>query len=226
MEELEVSGKTVDEAVNKALEQLGLEREQVEVEVLNEGRTGLWGLRSEEARVRVKPQQSALGGLEGQEQEVVEMAQEILKNLFSLMDIEASIEIRELSPSQRSVTSSPVVLDIQGEDLGILIGRRGDTLASLQYVVNMILGRKRRLRTTVAVDVEGYRRRREEALKGLALRMAERVRVTGHSVTLEPMPANERRLVHLALQEYPDIMTQSLGEGEGRKVAILLKRDK
>lgn len=221
MDELEVSAKTVDEAVQEALKQLRLERGEVEVEVLNEGRVGLWGLGAEEARVRVRPLKKAV-----EEQEVVEMARDTLEKLLSLMKIQASVEIKELPPTQQNSTSSPVVLDIRGEDLGVLIGRRGDTLASLQYLVNLILGRRRHLRTTVMVDVEGYKRRREEALKGLALRMAERVRATGHSVTLEPMPANERRLVHLALQEYPDIVTQSLGEGEDRKVTILLKRER
>ena len=221
MEELEVSAKTVDEAVQQALKQLGLGRDQVEVRVLNEGRTGIWGLGAEEARVRVCPLTKAPEG-----QEVVAMARDILENLLSLMKVEASIEVQAVPPAQRDSTPSPAILDIQGEDLGLLIGRRGDTLASLQYLVNYILGRKRHLKSTMTVDVEGYRRRREEALKGLALRMAERVRSTGQSVTLEPMPANERRIVHLALQNYPDILTQSVGEGESRKVAILLKREK
>jgi spoIIIJ-associated protein len=116
------------------------------------------------------------------------------------------------------------VLDVSGDDLGLLIGRRGQTLASLQYLVNLIVSRKLQSRASFGVDVEGYRRRREDSLKGLALRMADRVKTTGQSVTLEPMPANERRIVHLTLAGDPKVITVSIGEGEGRKVAITPRR--
>jgi spoIIIJ-associated protein len=116
------------------------------------------------------------------------------------------------------------VLDVRGEDLGILIGRRGDTLANLQYIVNLIVSRRTKARAAFAVDVEGYRRRREEGLERLALRMAERVRRTGETVTLEPMPPSERRIVHLALAEDSSVVTSSMGEGEARKVSIAPRR--
>jgi spoIIIJ-associated protein len=116
------------------------------------------------------------------------------------------------------------VFDISGDDLGLLIGRRGATLASLQYLLNLIVGRRFRGHGPFAVDVEGYRRRREKSLVSLAYRMAERVRDTGRSVTLEPMPANERRIVHLALAKDPTVSTVSVGEGESRKVSIRVRR--
>jgi len=116
------------------------------------------------------------------------------------------------------------VLDVHGDDLGILIGRKGSTLASLQYLVNLIVHRRFKESAPFHLDVEEYRRRREEALRALAFRMAKRVRDTGRSVTLEPMPANERRIVHLALAQDPTVGTASVGEGESRKVAISLRR--
>jgi spoIIIJ-associated protein len=112
------------------------------------------------------------------------------------------------------------VLDVSGEDLGLLIGRRGDTLAALQYILNLMIRRRLHSRLTFGIDVEGYRRRREATLNGLARRMADRVRATGQSLTLEPMPPAERRIVHLALADDPDVLTISMGEGDARKVAI------
>jgi spoIIIJ-associated protein len=118
-----------------------------------------------------------------------------------------------------------ISLDIVGEDLGILIGRRGETLSSLQYVVNLIASRHFKTRVRVVVDVEGYRQRRHESLRSLARRFADQVKSTGRSVTLEPMPASERRIIHLELRDNPHVTTQSIGEGESRKVAILAKEN-
>lgn len=146
------------------------------------------------------------------------MARETLQTMLGHMGISAAIEVRE--PPQTGEGAPAVSLDITGDDLGILIGRRGETLASLQYVLNLVVSRQLKAHAGISVDVEGYKERRAEALKSLALRMAERVRETGRSVTLEPMPANERRLVHLALKDEPGVSTFSMGEGESRKVSI------
>lgn len=218
MGDVEASGRSVEEAVEKALQQLGLEREQVEVEVLSQGRAGILGFGGEEARVRVRP--VAEMGVEGD----TEMAVEVLEKLLSLMSIEASVTVRAPETPGDGVGLVKAVLDVRGDELGILIGRRGDTMGALQYLVNLIVSRRMKTRTAFAVDVEGYRRRREDALKRLALRMAEQVRATGTSVTLEPMPPNERRIVHLALARDPTVITSSVGEGESRKVAIALRR--
>jgi spoIIIJ-associated protein len=117
-------------------------------------------------------------------------------------------------------TGSPVVIDVMGDDLGLLIGRHGDTLASLQYLVNAIVGRRVNRWCKVIVDVEHYRMRREETLRALANRQATRVRQSHHEIMLEPMPANERRVVHMTLQNSPWVVTNSVGEEPNRCVVI------
>ncbi len=216
---VEASGKTVDEAVENALGELGLERHEVTVKVLSEGRGGLFGIGGEPARVRVGPVSFEQPG--GDE---VGFAKETLETMLRLMAVEASVTVRAPETPGDGVGLTKAVLDVEGEDLGVLIGRRGSTLGSLQYMVNLIVSRKYQNHAPFAVDVEGYRRRREESLRALAFRMADRVRETGRSVTLEPMPANERRIVHLALAKDPTVGTSSVGEGESRKVAISVRR--
>ncbi|HKZ50256.1 MAG TPA: RNA-binding cell elongation regulator Jag/EloR [Dehalococcoidia bacterium] len=209
-EEIEVSAKTVEEGVAKALRQLGLDRSQVEVEVLAVGRPGLLGLGGESARVIVRPL--------AEDRSPADSAAQMLMEVLSLMGVEARVTARP--PQSPGESQMSCVLDIRGDDMAILIGRRGETLGSLQYLVNLIISRRFKRRVLIGVDVEGYRHRREENLQSLALRMAERVRATGQSVTLEPMPASERRIVHLALMEQSDVITQSIGEGDHRKVVI------
>ena len=143
---------------------------------------------------------------------------EVLEELLDIMKIPASIRISQPPPGLGP--PPPIALDIKGQDLGILIGRQGQTLASLQYLVNVIVALKLKAQAPIWVDVEGYKKRRYENLRTLANRMAEQVEKTGQPVTLEPMPAHERRIVHLALADHPDITTQSTGEGPARKVVI------
>jgi len=150
----------------------------------------------------------------------IAVAVAVLENLLRLMYVDADVESRAPETAGDGVGMIEAVLDVSGDDLGILIGRRGSTLASLQYILNLIVGKQVGHRVSYGVDVDGYRRRREEALVSLARRMADRVRGTGRSVTLEPMPPNERRIVHITLAEDPEVMTVSIGEGEARKVAI------
>jgi spoIIIJ-associated protein len=218
MESLEVSGKTVEEAVDLALEQLGLSIDEVEVTVLKKGKPGFLGLGAEEATVRVTPLQS------GQEEDQVALlAKKTVEELVRLMKLEAKVE--PTSPLQATTPETKsIALEIKGQDLGILIGRRGETLAALQYIVRLIVARQQKARVPVAIDVEGYKQRRYHILRDLALRLAQKVKATGRSTTLEPMPADERRVIHLALSVNPDVTTQSIGEGEVRKVAILPRR--
>ena len=221
MEDVEASGKTVDEAIAKALQQLGLDRSQVEVEIISEGRTGLFGLGGENARVLVKP----LGAEQVPvESSTIQMAVQLLRRLLELMDIDADVTARAPETPGDGLGRASAVLDVNGEDLGVLIGRRGSTLAALQYMVNHMVSRQLKSKALVSVDVERYKRRREEALIGLAQRLADKVKASGRTITLEPMPANERRIVHLALASDPQVVTVSLGEGETRKVLISLKR--
>jgi spoIIIJ-associated protein len=226
VESVDGSGKTVEEAIEKVLGELGLERSQVDVEVIREGRSGILGIGGEEARVVVTPKEEGApsrGAVEAEHEmteEDVALGVEVLEKLLSLMEVDASVRVREPeTPGDGSVVVRRV-LDISGDDLGILIGRRGETVASLQYLVNLIVGRRLKAKAGFGVDVAGYRRRREESLKSLALHMAERVRTTKQVMTLEPMPPNERRIVHLALAEDATVITESMGEGENRKVVI------
>ncbi len=226
MASVDASGKTVEEAIEKALGELGLERTQVDVEVVKEGRSGILGIGGEEARVVVTPKgenASPRSPAEAEHEvtdEDIALGVEVLEKLLSLMEVDASVRVREPeSPGDGSVVVK-TVLDISGDDLGVLIGRRGETLASLQYLVNLIVGRRLKAKAGFGVDVAGYRRRREQSLKSLALHMAERVRTTKQIMTLEPMPPNERRIVHLALAEDSTVITESIGEGENRKVVI------
>ncbi|MBI2917523.1 MAG: protein jag [Chloroflexi bacterium] len=209
---LEISAKTVDEAVEIALKELNLSREQVKVEVLKEGKKGLWGLGTESARVRVTAQ------LEGPNLEAV--AVEVCHQLLRFMGIKAQVTAVDPPPT----VTTPVSLDIRTDDSGILIGRRGETLAALQFIINLMVGRRLHGEAGVSLDVEGYRHRHYESLQNMALRVAERVTATGRPVTLEPMPARERRVIHLALADRPDVSTQSTGEGDARRVEIRPKQ--
>jgi len=214
MKELEVSGKSVDEAIQIALEQLGVSEDKVEVTVLKKGRSGVLGMGVEEAKIKVRLK------LEPSEKaDAVEVAKEVLEALIKLMKITA-----EVSALQENTGELPVTLNIEGEDLGVLIGRRGQALASLQYVVRLIIAEKLKVWIPINVDIAGYKKRRYESLQNLALRLAEQVKRSRRLIMLEPMPADERRIIHLTLADHPDVTTQSMGEGDMRKVAILLKK--
>lgn len=217
MESLEVTAKTVDEAIEQALKQLGVSRDEVEVAVLSEGKKGILGLGYEPARVRVTPRRPLTPA------NVAETARETLDALLKSMSVNVTLT---QGAGQQSTSSEQVDLsfEISGEDAGLLIGRRGDTLSALQFLVNFMLSRKLKTRVMVNIDVEGYRERRTEVLKGLAVRMADRVKASGRPITLEPMPARERRIVHMTLAEHPDVTTQSVGDGESRKVVIVPRR--
>lgn len=218
-EAIEATGKNVEEAIENGLVDLGLERHEVTVEVLAEGRGGLFGIGGEPARVRLAPV-----SMETPEGDDVVYAQETLQELLRLMRIDATATVRAPETPGDGVGLVKAVLDVEGDDLGILIGRRGNTMASLQYLVNLMVSRRFKNNAPFAVDVEGYRRRRETSLQDLAFRMAARVRESGRSITLEPMPASERRIVHLTLAKDPTVTTASVGEGESRKVAIRSQR--
>jgi spoIIIJ-associated protein len=242
MESVEVSAKSVDEAIDIALEELGLRRQQVDIEILTPGKPGLFGIGGEPARVRVTALEEGTArpmaepGLEPEEQVGVEikdlrspevdLAIESLTQLLELMEIDCEVTLRAPETPGDGLGRASAVLDVDGDDLGLLIGRRGTTLAALQYIVNVMVNRKMDTRVLVNIDAEHYKRRREETLLGLARRMADHVRQTGRSVTLEPMPAAERRIVHLALAQDELVTTGSVGEGESRKVVIYPSRSR
>ena len=212
MDSLEKSAKTVDEAIELALEELGASREEVEIVVLKEGRSGFLGIGGSGATVRVFRRHA-----DETVREAVSVAKEILEQLLSLMDIEAVVEEKKPSESGHAQFN----LELKGEDLGVLIGRRGQTLASLQYLLYLMAGHRLKVHVPLSIDVEGYLERRNESLQGLALRMAERVITTGQIAVMEPMPPRERRIIHLTLKDFKGVVTQSIGEGEYRKVTIV-----
>ncbi|MGD9117874.1 MAG: RNA-binding cell elongation regulator Jag/EloR [Dehalococcoidia bacterium] len=212
MKSLEASGRTVEEAIQKALETLNLNLEEVEVTVVKEGKHGILGLGSEEAVVKVEPRA-------GVPEDMDDKAKEVLETILARLGVTASVSCETKPPVEGG--DGVITLDVSGDDLGILIGRRGQTLSALQYVVRLILAHQTQARVPIVIDVEGYKQRRYEALKALAQRMAEQVKTKGRPFTLEPMLAYERRIIHLALANDPDVTTESVGEGESRKVVIV-----
>ncbi len=230
MGDVEASGKTVEEAIEKALEELGVGRDEVDVEVVNEAKGGILGVGGAQALVRVRllgdaAEKEAGGEAEGEFiEDEAEAAAQMLDRLLELMGIQADVSIRDPETPGDGLGMAKAVLDVEGDDLGILIGRRGETLASLQYLLNLMISRQIGQHMSFTVDVEGYRRRREKQLNTLAFRMADQVKRTRRPVTLEPMPPNERRIVHLALAEDREVETSSIGEGETRKVSITPRR--
>jgi spoIIIJ-associated protein len=214
MESLEMRGKTVEEAVQRALHQLGVSRDEVEVNVIREGKSGILGIGAEEAIIQVTPISKPKG-------DAAEVAREIVEHLLQLLGVTATIESQVLPVVAEEKEAAPAVaLNIKGDDLGILIGRRGQTLAALQYIVRLLVGQQVKTWVPIVIDVEGYKQRRYQALESFARQMAERVKTKGAPFTLEPMPAYERRIVHMALANHVDVITESIGQGETRKVVI------
>jgi spoIIIJ-associated protein len=224
MKSIEISARTVAEAIQLALAQLGKDRDEVAIEVLEAGSE------DEEALVRVTAvdddEEAALASQDtAPEVGSVDLsARRILEDLLERMDIHAYVTaVRSTVPGQRGEPEETITLHVEGADeeaMGLLIGRRGETLRSLQFMVNLLVSRKVQKWPQVVVDVGNYRQRRQESLEGLARRMAERVRQSGRPLMLEPMGAYERRIVHLALRADPTVYTESTGEGENRKIVI------
>jgi spoIIIJ-associated protein len=200
---------------------MDLRPDQVEIEVISEGRPGLLGIGAEAARVRVTETANRIPPGE----QVVACAQERLETILSYMGLDTSVSCQYDNPviGDEEKSETPIVLDINGEDLGILIGRRGQTLACLQYITRLIVTRQTGLAAPLVLDVNGYKKRRYESLHNLAQHVAEQVEVNGRSFSLEPMPAYERRIIHLALANHPYVTTESVGFGEARKVVVLLR---
>jgi spoIIIJ-associated protein len=246
------SGKTVEDAIVSGLAMLGVRRDQVNIEILKEGSRGVLGFGAENAQVRLlvkaapKPRQPepVPEPLVVREQEPVvtvpapqaapgpkeepsaegQVGQEVLTEILTLMGIHAKVEVLEGQEIAEEGEPPAPVLNITGGDLGILIGRRGETLGAVQYLLRLMVSHRLKHWTNLIVDVENYRVRRQQALESLASRVAERVAQTGRSQALEPMPAYERRMVHIALRNHPQVKTQSVGEGERRKVTIIPRR--
>ncbi len=240
---IEVIAPTVDEAVQRGLEQLGLPLDQVEVEILDRGGRGLFGLlgrRQARVRLTVKaPPQEAPPPPTPQERrrgaagrpgagtapaaaaadETLRVAEDTVRELLDNLAVRAQVRARYGEAEGHA--PRPVLVDIRGRDLSILIGRRAERLNALQYITRLIVGKELGRAVPIVLDVEGYRKRREKQLRRMAQRLADQVARTGRKVVLEPMPANERRIIHIALRDDPRVTTQSVGEEPRRKVTIL-----
>jgi spoIIIJ-associated protein len=210
----------VEEATKKALTQLNVGLDEVEITVLNEGKSGILGLGSEDARISVKLLHPALEE-NSADVDAVNIAKDVLGSLLTRMGVKASINVeKNETVINEEDTSNPKTLNIVGDDLGILIGRRGQTLDALQYLVRLIVSKKASPKAHIIIDVENYKQRRYEDLKTLALNVASQVKSNKSSFRLEPMPAFERRIIHVTLANNPDVVTESIGEGESRKVVV------
>lgn len=207
MRVIERRGRTVEEATERALRDLGVGREMARVTVLEHPSSGLFGLIGQrEALVRVEVDADKASFVEG-----------FLRRVVDSIGLEARVEVRE--------TAEAVEVSISGPEVGLLIGRRGQTLEAMQYLANVAAGRVSGESKPVIVDVEGYRERRKQALERLAERMAEKARRLGRRVVLEPMPAQERRVVHLAVERLQGVKSESVGDEPRRKVVIVPVRE-
>jgi len=276
MQPVDITGDTLEEAISNGLMQLGLSRNEVIIEIIEEGSRGLLGMGARQAHVRLiplrsprppmperkpeaplkttpkisepvaiprsdqapqpEPQKSVMPVEDEDEyQEVAQyterttsteaeaqVAREALTELLGHMGIHATIKTRRGQPADDGEDDDiPWVLNIQGRDLGILIGRRGETLNALQFIARLVVSRELQQRASFVIDVEGYKSRRENTLRSLARRMAEQARRQRRTMTLEPMPPNERRIIHLTLRDDRSVRTESVGTGDNRKVTII-----
>ena len=206
MDSIEISGKTVEEALDKALQELGVSKEKVEYQIIEPGSKGIWGIFGKKfAKIKVVIKPNPL-----------KKTVQFLEDITSVMDLPVKIN---------TVDEGQVVkVDILGKDVGVLIGRRGETLDALQYLVNLVLNKNNEKRQKIFLDIEGYRYRRKHTLQRLALRLADKGRERGRRGAVEPMNSQERRIIHTALQVRNDIYTVSEGEEPYRKIIINPKR--
>lgn len=292
---IDVKAPTLEKAIHEGLEKLGLSRNDVIIEIVEEGSRGVLGMGARDAIVRLTPLRPPTRRIEPQtppaspdvteeaaeaslppeeveedtapasvtapaapadiapptptpsqaEQEAerepqpapepvlrtpveadgelereARIARETLLELLEHMGVEADVDVYHAEPAPHE-EDAPWILDVRGNDLGILIGRHGDTLNALQYITRLIVSRELQRRANIVVDVEGYKARREESLHKLAERMAQKAIQTGRTVTLDPMPPNERRVIHVALRDDARVETESIGTGDNRRVTII-----
>jgi spoIIIJ-associated protein len=248
---LEMIAPTPEEAIENAIAQLGLTEDDVDVEILDSGSKGILGLGGRQARVRITVKESAkpktdflpgsetksdeeldisavksveMDSLTEEEKQNLKITKTVVEELLERMRVKAKIEPRYVEPEDEK-DRRVILVDIQGNDLSILIGRRSETLNALQYIGSLIVSKEAGKWVPMMIDVQGYRERRNRQLRQLGRRMAEQALQTGRRQVLEPMPANERRIIHLELRDHPRVFTESTGEEPYRKVTISLKEE-
>ena len=208
MEFIEVSAKTVDDAITESLVKLGTTSDKIEYEVIEKGSSGFLGIGSRPALIKVR-----------KKSEVEDYVYDFLHNVFLAMNMEVEILIN------KSEDGKNVDVELKGEEMGVLIGKRGQTLDSLQYLTNLAVGKQVNEYVKVKIDTEDYRKRRRDTLENLAKNIAYKVKRTKRSVSLEPMNPFERRVIHSALQNDRYVNTPSEGEEPYRHVVVTLKRN-
>jgi len=240
---LEIIAPTVEEALAQGLAQLGLTADAVSVEVLDAGNKGLFGLGKPQVRVRltvappggmlvvetrpaasesdptVDPVKDSESQLE--HDPLLDRTESVISKMIHLLNLEAQVSAHYGGEDREGRRN--IHVDIRGNDLSVLIGRHSETLNAFQYVASLIVGRDAQDWVQLVIDVEGYRDRREKQLIQMATRMADQVAKSGRRQSLEPMPSGERRVIHIALREHPDVVTESSGEDPHRKITIVPK---
>ncbi len=243
MEMIEVTANSVDAAISKGLTELNASPGEVVIEVLEEPNTGLFGFGAREARVRLvligrrkskematydddevdpdlesSPQIPSVADEDLDEDAIV--GREVLGEMLAKMRIDAHINVQRAEDDAED-EDPHWMLNIEGQSINRLIGRRGETLSSLQHIVRLICSRRLERRANIIIDAGGYKTGRSNRLRGLAKRMAQQAVQQGRTITLEPMHPNERRIIHLTLRGREDVTTLSIGEGRARKVTIV-----
>jgi spoIIIJ-associated protein len=231
---LEVIAPSVEEAILRGAEQLGVPRDQFDVDILDEGSRGFLGIGGRQARLRLTLKDTEPIVPDGSapkadstisttlDDSLLNFTTQTTSDLLAKMKIKARVSVRYGESDGNA--DLPVLIDIHGDDLSVLIGRRAETLNALQYILALIISKEANGWVQVVVDVEGYRARRERQLRQLARRMAEQTIRTGKRQLLEPMSAAERRIVHLELRGHEAVTTESIGDEPSRKVSIILKK--
>lgn len=209
MEYIEISAKTVDDAITEAIIKLGTTHDKIEYEVIEKGSAGFLGIARKDAVIRAR-----------KKNDVVDNIREFLEKVFGAMNIDAEILI------EKEEDSNIINVELKGSDMGILIGKRGQTLDALQYLANLAVNKNAEEYVKVKIDTEDYRKRRRETLENLAKNIAFKVKRTKRPVSLEPMNPFERRVIHSTLQNDRFVTTHSEGEEPYRHVVVTPKRDR
>lgn len=207
MEYIEVSAKNLNDAITEACRQLSVPSEKLEYEVIDEGSAGFLGIGSKPLIIKAKVRES-----------MEDVARDFLKDVFSAMNMEVNIQVKY---DEEQLTMD---IDLSGSEMGILIGKRGQTLDSLQYLTSLVVNKNRTDYIRVKLDTENYRKRRKETLENLAKNISYKVKRTKRPMSLEPMNPYERRIIHSALQNDKYVSTHSEGEEPYRRVVVTLKK--
>lgn len=210
MEYIEVSAKTIDDAITEACQKLGVTSDRLDYQVIEEGSSGFLGIGSKPAVIKA--------AVKEEEFSVSDAAKNFLRDVFAAMKMSVVVSV-EYNEEEKTMD-----VDLSGDDMGILIGKRGQTLDSLQYLVSLVVNKESEDYIRVKVDTENYRERRKETLENLAKNIAYKVKRTKRPVSLEPMNPYERRIIHSALQGDKYVSTHSEGEEPFRRVVVTLKR--